>query len=886
MANPLPSESEPHKLWLGMTQSPLVLLVPAIACTGVGYAWLLWYILTFSQRPIWAVVGGTLILGVWIAVLRSLHLTHHTRAQGVAAWRESEEQYRHLIELSPEAIAIVRDETLVFLNTAGRKLLGVPCLEPLRDTPSLDLVPPDYHDLMRDCTQRVLAGKKAELIAEQFTRLDGEVIAVEAVATATIYQGAPAIQVVLRDITSRKLAEKRLQESDTRYRVLVEGSIQGMYIHRNYRIRLANPAIADIFGYESPEALIGQDFRALVAPHELPRLERYGAARLRGQPAPTRYEYQGVRQDGTLIWVECLVPPPITWQGKPAFLATLIDITERKNVEAELRTAKEAAEIADRAKSEFLATMSHEIRTPMNGVIGMTGLLLDTPLTAEQQEYAETVRKCSENLLVIINDILDFSKIEAGKLELETVDFNLQTTLEDVADLLAEQAHAKGLELVCVTQPNVPHWVTGDPGRLRQILTNLMANAVKFTDTGEVAAHVSLVEKRDQEATVHFAVTDSGMGIAPEVQRRLFHAFSQADASTTRRFGGTGLGLAISKQLVEQMGGRIGVESTPGHGSTFWFTLRLASCVPPHAAPAFNGMHVRGLQVLCAVDNATNRTLLETYLSAWGMQVTCVTNGSQALASLREAHRQGCPYALAILDSQLQGIDGLSLARRLNTDPGLAPIPLILLTSASRRSNTDTAVKAGCAGYLTKPIRQSHLYTCVQKVVDSSRALTPMSLGTPNVIEEQHPEFQARVLVAEDNVVNQKVAVRLLEKLGCRVDVVANGREALETSALIPYHMIFMDCFMPDMDGYAATAAIRAREAQSGGHLPIIAMTANAMEGDRERCLDAGMDDYMSKPVSREHLIDILRKWAQPTPELSPLPAVATFAPSAPTELQ
>jgi len=787
--------------------------------------------------------------------------------------RESEERLRHLVDNANDLIfrndieghfEFVNPMAVRVLKYPESQLIGKSFLELIcpdqREAVALaiknqlaDRVPSAYYEIpvMAGDGTEIWLGQNVQLINQM-----GKIIGMQSIA---------------RDQTLRRQMEAQLSREKQFFESLVTNSpVAIVLLDLERRISSCNPAFEILFGYESQE-VIGADLDRLISPQAT-----LGEAADFTQQAIDGHLIHNIGQrrkkDGMLVEVEIFgVPVKVNRQCVGA-LGMYHDITE-------LVQARHLAEAADHTKSAFLAAMSHEIRTPLNGIIGIIGLLLDTALTAQQRQLAETVRFSGEHLLKIINDVLDFSKIEADRIDLENVDFNLGEIVDGIGTMFAERASRKGLELITFVEPGVPTALCGDPFRLGQVLTNLVGNALKFTEQGEISLKVKLLEAAGDQVILYFGIRDTGIGITPEQQKSLFQPFTQADASTTRKYGGTGLGLAISDRLIKIMGGEIHIDSTVGLGTTFWFILPMRRGAPDRGDKGKQtAVSLQGLRVLIVDDNETNRTVLHHQVITWKMLPQSVSGATEALQRLRSAVAAGTPFHIVLLDMEMPGMNGMGLTREIRAEPEIASVKLILLTSVGKIRNIQTIRESGLDAEVAKPVRQSDLYDCLIQVMGAAAPPVSDSLEQADAPYSAIEGNNVRILVAEDNTVNQQVAVLMLQSRGYLTDVAANGLEAVEALERTHYAAVLMDCQMPVMDGLEATAEIRRREG-SARHIPIIALTAHALQGERSKCLAAGMDDYLSKPVKPEALFSALRRWVSPPSPASPPPPVLSAPP-------
>jgi PAS domain S-box-containing protein len=770
-------------------------------------------------------------------------------------------RYESLVNVMRSIVLKVRgDGVISFANPYTSELLGF-SNEELVGKPLSRILPPEWQDSVQSRlasigTEEVQANQTNENVSKS-----GERYWI-AWTNRVIREGTGAEREFLcvgNDTTAEMRQRLALQQREEQFRSLLEATPDALIISDEQgQILLVNAQAERVLGYKREE-LVGQAIEMLV-PERIrrshPQLRQQFHANPDARPMGSGLELAAVRKGGEEFPVEISLSPLKAPDGRSLACSSLRDITQRKRAEVELRQAKAKAEEATKAKSAFLANMSHEIRTPMNGIMGMTELALDTNLTAEQRDYMNTVKSSADALLTIINDILDFSKIEAGRIELDPIDFLLRDSISDTLSPLALRASAKGIELAYEVAPDVPDALIGDVYRLRQVIVNLAGNAIKFTKQGEVVISITQQERSGDEVTLAVSVRDTGIGISPEAAGRLFRAFEQAEASTTRQYGGTGLGLAISKQLVELMGGQIRLESTPGAGSNFIFTVRFKVGAARHSATAEDAARaLDGKVALIVDDNETNRRIVSTMLGRWGLRAIESDSAQAALVALDRAGSAGENVSLVITDLHMPDTDGFALARAVRKHPRFSALPIMLLSSSVSSGDQAICDELGIAARLLKPVKQSLLLDNIMRALggsDRSGAQVPAPAAGASGIQASI-RGPLRVLLAEDNPVNQKFAVRVLEGAGHDVTIANNGREAIEHTASGQFDIVLMDVQMPEVDGLEATRAIRARE-EGRSRIPIIAMTANAMQGDREMCLEAGMDGYVPKPVKRELL--------------------------------
>ncbi len=789
-----------------------------------------------------------------------IDLTERKRAE-----RKIEEQATYLNSLitgSPLAIVVVNPEQCVQMCNPAFEKLFLYSKEAIVGKNLDELIARgELLTEARGFTKGNLAGETVHAITRR-VRSNGTPVEVAIHGVPLVIDGEVRGSFgIYEDITERKRMEEALRTSEERLRLAVEAASQTIWdwdLQRNTIVWSGYDLEAHLGLPSGGFAGRQEDFLALVHPDDRVQIEQtVNRSLLDG----TGYEieFRFVKADESACWFTSRGRVLRDSTGKAIrMIGAARDVTARKRAEQELQSAKEAAEVANRAKSEFLANMSHEIRTPMNGIIGMTDLALDTELTLEQREYLGMVKDSADSLLTLINDILDFSKIEAGKFSLEIIEFDLADHLACTLRSLAPRAHQKGLEITYTISPDVPGGLLGDPSRLRQILVNLIGNAIKFTERGDVAVHAALDSRTADAAVLHFSVTDTGIGIPSEKQHLIFEAFSQADSSTTRKYGGTGLGLAISSHLVGMMGGGIWVESEVGRGSTFHFTAKFGIQKDAATRSEFEAVDLRNMPVLVVDDNATNRRILEAMLKHWHMKPALAASGEGGLQAMIERKTAGQSFPLVLIDALMPGMDGFELAEKIKQDPGLAGATIMMLTSAGQRGDAARCRRLGIGAYLIKPIRQSDLLNAILMTLGKRAGAQRPALVTRHTLREAGRKL--KVLVVEDNPVNQQLALRILQKEGHKAVLAGTGREALARLENEQFDLVLMDVQMPEMDGYEATAEIRRKEKLSGAHVPIIAMTARAMKGDRERCLAAGMDGYVSKPIKAAQLFETIEE--------------------------
>jgi PAS domain S-box-containing protein len=779
--------------------------------------------------------------------------------------RHSEARYKSLVESLP--LHMFRKDLegrLVYANQNYLNEMGLPW-EQLEGKTDYDLFPRHLAEKYRRDDARVISSRRVFEDVEEHRQPHGETIYVQ-VLKSPVYDArgnVVGIQGMFWDVSARKRAEEALRASDARFRSLTRSNVMGiLMVHEDGAITEANEAFLDLVGYTRQEfQQEGLRWDKLTAP-EYAHLDRQGIEQLVTTGASPPWEKELVRKDGSRVYV--LNGLAVLKGSRDRCLCFVLDISTQKEAEAQLKRAKEAADQANRAKSAFVANISHEIRTPMNAILGMTELLLDTPVSAEQRDYLTVVQESAESLLSLINNVLDFSKIEAGKLDIEHVEFGLRDTVAGILKSLAVAAHKRALELVLNLDPAVPDRLTGDPTRLRQILVNLVGNAIKFTEQGDVVVRVSVDRRDEGTVLLHLAVTDTGIGIPQEKRESVFQAFEQGDGSRARKYGGTGLGLAICAKLVELIGGRIWFETNPAGGTTFHATGRFGiveSDDPLLAArPGGSRGDLQDLRVLVVDDNPASRVALEGCLKTWGMRPHIVGNARAAQELVERQSTRDQPFAVALVDAHMPGIDGFSFADWLRREAGGRVGPTImLLHSIDRAADLSRCDEIGVAAYVNKPIDHSELFdTLLALLVREDENGTVVKADDSHASAPVYRVTGLRILLAEDSPFNQKLAVGVLGKRGHQLTVANNGHEAVALAASREFDLIFMDIQMPEMDGLEATKRIRARERETGRRVPIIAMTAQAVKGMRERCLSVGMDDYLVKPVRAREIYDKL----------------------------